>query len=69
MSDTPKKPQLETGGPDPLLARSRVLAAAREVQVTRAQRLDTFGVTAMEVKLWCEARGPKAHGLNVDPLR
>jgi len=69
MSDAPKKAELDTDAPDPHLVRSRTLAAARDAQVQRNQFLESFGVTAMEVKLWSEQRGPKAYGIDIAGAR
>ena len=65
MSDAAQTAELDSQGPDPLVARTRALAAARAAQTARTEMFDRFGITGMEVQLWCEQRGPKSHGLNV----
>jgi len=65
MSDAAKTPGLDADGPDPQLARSRVLAAAQAVRTARTEMLGRLGVTAMEVQLWRDERGPRANGINV----
>ncbi len=70
MTDALEKPQPATSDRNAEMDRSptnprAVLAAAKSSEAEHAQRLESLGVTATEVRLWTEKRGPGSCGIKI----